>query len=141
MFSVAEGLFVGNSHDGEKVNVDAILNVARDLHNSRGWPTVEYAQVGLADGPGNHLTLYHAAVMTLHEMTRRHARVLVHCHEGRSRSLAVAMMLLNVWADFGWDGWMERLRERVDFELKEPHSAHREAFDALQWKLLRDICK
>ncbi len=136
MIQVADNLWVGNSHDGQNAEVDAVLNVAVDLHIKRGWPGIVYAQVGLVDGPGNTLGSYHAAVLVLSALMNTGKRVLVHCHMGQSRSVAVVVMYLHLVGGRGWDNILTLLRERVEVEMPEPHEAHRKAFDKMNWQLL-----
>lgn len=136
MIRIAENLWVGNSIDGELAEVRAVLNVARDLRIKRGWPSIEYAQVGLVDGPGNSLSSYVAAVLTLVAMMKTGKDVLVHCHEGKSRSVAVALMYLCLVGGQDWDTRLAGIREHVDVDVPDPHPAHREAFDKIQWGIL-----
>lgn len=137
MIQVADRLWVGDSHDAQTADVDCILNVAKDLRCFRGWPTHEYAQVGLVDGPGNGLGQYIAAAFTLHAMMQIGKRVLVHCHEGKSRSMAVALMYLHLYNSRGWNSNLTAIRERVDTNVPDPHDAHRVAFDRIEWTLLQ----
>ena len=140
MIQLGERLWIGDSDDErhadlDEVGVGAVLNVAQDLHGVRGWMNgVEYAQVGLIDGPGNPPSAYYAAVAALGTLVRRW-RTLVVCHTG-SRALAVALMYLNVHPRRGWDDLLALVRERVDGELPVPHEAHRAAFDKLNWRVL-----
>ena len=141
MIRLTEQLWIGDSADGrnlEALGITAILNVAHDLRSFAGWPEVEYAQVGLIDGPGNLPAAYHATILTLISLLGRHKQVLVCCHTG-SRSMAVALMYLNLTFARGWDSWLDVLNEYVDLNLPEPHAAHRIAFDAIQWESLRGI--
>lgn len=140
MIRLTDDLWIGDSGDGfnaRALNVDAVLNVARDLRGMVGHPTIEYAQVGLVDGPGNTHAAYCAAVLTLASLIERY-EVMVYCHTG-SRSMAVALMYLNATARRGWDGWMELLGERVDIPLPVPHEAHRAAFDKINWRVLAKL--
>lgn len=147
MIQFAENLWVGSSTDGQYADVDAVLNVAKDLHIRRGWPDIQYAQVGLVDGPGNLPASYHAAVLTLAAMVKTGKRVLVHCHEGKSRSAAVVIMYLSATAgrnwpgDYavGWDGWLKLLRVYTGVDLPEPHEAHKAAFEKMNWRLLATV--
>ncbi len=139
MISVAENLWVGNSLAGEYADVNAVLNVAKDLHIKRGHPTIEYAQVGLTDGPGNPLVTYYAATLTLYMMMESTKKVLVHCHEGKSRSMAIAIMYMHLVSGRGWDGILTLIRERTDVEVPEPHKAHKEAFGKMNWLLLEGL--
>lgn len=120
------------------LGITALLNVANDLKGNVGWPVIEYAQVGLMDGPGNPLTSYIAAALTLDSLCRRHGNVLVCCHGG-SRSMAVVIMYLNLHGFPGWGAAYDLLRERVDIDLPVPHDAHIAAFNKIDWKSVQDI--
>lgn len=133
MIRIADNLWVGNSIDGQAAKVDAVLNVATDLHVKRGWPDVVYAQVGLIDGPGNPLSAYYAAVLALASLVRPDKHVLVHCHEGKSRSVAVALMYRHAVTGRGWDNLLSLVRERVEIDVPNPHEAHRAAFERMDW--------
>jgi len=134
---LTETIWIGDSSDSS-LRFDAVLNVAQDLRGACGWPDVEYMQVGLIDGPGNPPSAYCAAVLALEALLSRHTRVLVCCHT-RARSLAVVMMYLNIGSEYGWDGLLELLRERVDVDLPVPHEAHRKMFDQIDWQLLDNL--
>ena len=140
MIKVAENVWIGNSHDESQSNLQAlkitgVLNVAQDLHSTRGWlHGIEYCQVGLIDGPGNLLSAYCAAALALDVLARRRP-TLVCCHSA-GRSLAVAIMYLNLVTYRGWDEWLEILHERIDCPLPQVHSAHKEAFGKINWKSL-----
>lgn len=143
MIKLDDGLWIGAAVGPEYGNlkalgIGAILNSAQDLQSIIGWENgVEYMQVGLIDGPGNPTGLYYAAVLALDTLLKRHKNVLVCCHEG-GRSLATAVMYLQATTfTHGWDGWISILRERVDVDLPTPHPAHREAFDKMNWRLLK----
>lgn len=135
MIRVTETMWVGNAADGAASKVRGVLNVAHDLTPER-WhlDRVEYAQVGLVDGPGNPLCAYVAAVLALHVLLKRRERVLV-CGHDHGRPLAVALMYLEATggAYLGWEGRLQQLCERLDWDVPEPHAAHREAFDAMPW--------
>jgi protein-tyrosine phosphatase len=90
MNKVDEHLWVGNSRDGRTPhgNIDAILNVATDLDYSP--PAGIYLKIGLVDGPGNKQEKFNLAVKTLTSLMEKGLNVLIHCHEGKSRSVAVA---------------------------------------------------
>ncbi len=151
MIQITDKLWVGNSLDGEKAEVDAVLNVARDLHIKRGHPDIEYMQIGLMDGPGNELDVYCGALLALNSLLKRFDKVLVHCHEGKSRSMAVAMMyvilkrgkvsshptFLNHWTS--WDKILGEIREKNKKDIPEPHKSHKEAFDKLPLALLEQL--
>lgn len=117
-------------------DVEAVLNVAQDLHSTRGWFCgVEAAHVGLIDGPGNEPAAYYAAVLALHMLLKRH-NVLVCCHSG-GRALAVAVMYMQaMWVRRGWDEWVTVLTERIGTDLPLVNEVHRRAFEDLRWELL-----
>jgi hypothetical protein len=142
MIFVSERVIVGNSRDEEGLDlrplgVGAILNVAFDLQGTRGCRQgVEYAQVGLVDGPGNHLETYCAAVLALAGLLRNHRRAMVCCHKGQSRSMTIAMMHANVTLRRTWEEVLAVFRERTGADLPAPHPAHAEAFARVDWDLL-----
>lgn len=145
MIQLTESIWIGNSIDEKtadlvNVKVSAVLNVAQDLHGERGWSDgIEYAQVGLIDGPGNPLSAYYAAVLTLATLSKR-KRVMVCCHTG-GRSIAVVLMYLRLMNGEGvsWENQLEILHERVDIELPVPHNAHKEAFNRMKWRSLANL--
>ena len=141
-------LWIGNSHDvehGDLSSVDAILNVACDLRDTV-WRDdgLEYVQIGLIDGPGNEMIVYHAAVLMLVAL-HRHGSVLVYCHTG-SRAISVAIMYLELTypsgtsaphiCGCGWDGWLERVHRILGDGMLALHDAHRIAFEGINWRLL-----
>ena len=115
------------------------LNVAQDLHGLAGWPTFDYMQVGLIDGPGNIMAAYYCAIAALATLQERGV-TLVFCHTG-GRSLAVVLMYLNTMTRRGWDVWLDLLKERVDVELPIPNPIHKTAFDKIDWELLTKLLK
>lgn len=137
MIKIADKIWIGDSRDAERLGAPdctAVLNVAHDLSLKGGWPDVEYMQVGLIDGPGNRLPAYCAAVLALASLAAKH-RVMVCCHT-MSRSLAVVVMYHNACFNRGWEEWMQLLCERADWPLPEPATAHKEAFERIDWKQL-----
>ncbi len=138
VLKITDRLWVGDSRDERTAKMDAVLNVAKDLRPTRGWPVVEYYHVGLVDGPGNRLSTYCAAVMVLSAMSDDDKHVLVCCHDGRSRSMAVAMMYLGMEWAAEWDGIVAQLSERFD-DLPEPHEAHKAAFDRINFGALKSL--
>jgi protein-tyrosine phosphatase len=136
MIEITDKLWVGDSSDERTAKVDAVLNVARDMRPTRGWPSVEYVHAGLEDGPGNPPSTYCAAVLSLATLVGAGKHVLVACHSGRSRSLAVAMMYEGMMSGRNWWSVLDQLRERFD-DLPEPHEAHKEAWKRINWEALR----
>lgn len=153
MLKIADGVFVGDLSN-EKITGDitAILNVAVDLPPTRCWPKVTYLHVGLVDGPGNPIPAYCAAVLSLVSLVQQKKTVLVCCHGGYSRSVAVALMYLSLTegkhmerVDFlrRWT-WNELFKRVVELngvrDLPTPHRAHIEAFNALPFAVLEALC-
>lgn len=97
MNKITDQIWIGSSLDarnGEALKgagIRNILNVAEDLPAQLGWKDgFTHYHVGLCDGP-NDPELYTAALAVLRAITKSDSsqRVLVHCHEGRSRSVFV----------------------------------------------------
>jgi hypothetical protein len=148
VIKLTETIWIGNSADERSaglcdMGIKNVLNVAHDLDGTRGLTDgVEYAQVGLIDGPGNPLSAYYAAVLTLNTLQER-GPTLVVCHDG-CRALTVAIMYLNTkngTADIAWGRWLRLLSERVETVLPNPNNAHQEAFQSMKWKTLASITK
>jgi protein-tyrosine phosphatase len=95
---ITDRIGIGDSSDGRQVLsvIDAVLNVAVDLDIPPTQGKVYRHKVGLLDGPGNDDALLLAAVMVLHALNKRHNRVLVHCHEGKSRSVMVVAVYVSI---------------------------------------------
>lgn len=143
MIQLGERLWIGNSStawkDYRAARIEAVLNVAQDLRGNVGWPDMEYMQVGLIDGPGNSLSVYYAAVLSISALVKLR-RTLVFCHTG-GRSLVVSAMYINISLGYDWDGLMVILSERVDVELPTPHEAHRAVFKQMDWAILREVTR
>lgn len=90
---ITENIFIGNADDAKsaphitEAGITAVLNCAMDLdYQQRAAFTVK---VGMIDGKGNKPTDLLTAVRMLETLLENGHRVLVHCHEGRSRSPVV----------------------------------------------------
>lgn len=153
MIAIDDKVWVGNSDDGYlKTNreITALLNVASDLSGRVCWPAVEYAQVGLEDGPGNEVVEYCAAILALVALTRRHDAILVYDHAG-SRALAVGVMYLSLTegkvaerVDFlrrrGWDELVATVQDGYKAAVPfKSHPAHIEAFDQIPFSMLEAL--
>lgn len=156
MMRFSENVFIGNSDDekiiditSEALKINSVLCVAVDMRSTRWHSPIEYAQVGLVDGPGNPASAYCAAILQLAAMIERQDTVLVCCHSG-SRSLAVAIMYTvlkegrkseRVSAPSRWRTWDSVLGDLVAAvdELPTIHEAHREACDKLPFGLLEQL--
>ena len=95
-------LFVGNSHSARtssiisENDITAIVNVAKDLDDP--WlPEVQLYKFGIVDGASheNHSVTYALAARTVLTLLDRGETVLLHCHEGISRSVAVAVLVVS----------------------------------------------
>ncbi len=90
-------LWIGNAGDARssallrKEGFTAVLNVATDLVSPPDIDPIRF-KVGLTDGPSNSLSSYEAAADLLDYLLSHGHKVLLHCHEGRSRSAAVAAL-------------------------------------------------
>lgn len=108
MDKIRNNLYIGNSHDAQHnkpalkaAGVTAILNVAKDLTNKTTTHNeFVMCKVGLIDGNGNNPTMAASAVMILKSLLEEGHTVLVHCHEGKSRSVAVVSSLLVLEKEF-----------------------------------------
>lgn len=106
-----------------KNKIRGILNVAHYLDVSfpfendefRHFP-IEYAKVGLVDGPEPHKEIPKnndgsliAAVLILDQLVTRRGRVLVHCHMGGSRSVIVVSLYLSIKFTHAFDDLLDAL--------------------------------
>lgn len=101
MNQITDQIWIGNSGDAR--NADAlraagithILNVAEDLVPHLGWKEgFTHFHIGLRDDT-NHHSFYVSAIQALIGIVRLGHKVLVHCHEGRSRSVYVVACYLS----------------------------------------------
>lgn len=94
---IVPNLFIGNiddANDIEKIkknDIKGILNCAIECQN-RIYGNVEIYKLGLKDdldeNLNNHLD---AALDYINKFVRNEKNILVHCHKGRSRSVAVVI--------------------------------------------------
>ena len=148
-------LWLGDSQDAAygdlaSLGIDAMLNCASDLAELRYWGDgVHAAHCGLVDGPGNSLAAYYSAVLQLMHLVGAGKRILVHCHKGESRSVAVLIMYLHAVGRLGWDHYRKMIAEAVvkahagepdaPTEMPEPHLAHKSAFNRMDWRFLAGV--
>lgn len=99
MNEIVDYIWLGNSFDAKHQpdvlrhhGVLSILNVAWDL-DYQAEPGPLLCKVGLYDGPGNTYGGFSLAVKTLAALAMR-GTVLIHCHEGVSRSPTVLATFL-----------------------------------------------
>ncbi len=108
MHRINEKIFLGSSSDAlhraplvSQQGITALLNVAKDLTNLNvTHQHFRITHVGLGDGDGNPKGLLYAAVMALAGLIQEGHTVLVHCHEGRSRSPTVVATYLVAKGEF-----------------------------------------
>lgn len=92
-------VYIGNAGDAAwseplvQQGFTAVLNVATDLMSPMDINPIRL-KVGLTDGPSNSLDAYIMASDLIEYLLKRGHKVLLHCHEGRSRSSAVATLWL-----------------------------------------------
>lgn len=132
MNQITEHIWLGNSQDARNVDalrasgITSILNCAEDLPPALGWKEgITHFHVGLRDD-SNHSSRYRAACCVLEALVDEGKSVLVHCHEGRSRSPYVVALYL---APLKFDWQMERaiafIKERRPIvEIHQGHLNH-----------------
>jgi protein-tyrosine phosphatase len=112
---------VGNSTDAKEAKqerFDAILNVAIDLDikDEFRWRH----KVGLVDGPGNDTLTFMSAVLLLYSLVRSKKRVLVHCHEGKSRSVMVCACFVSITEGISLDEVLKKLMPERGVDIYRP---------------------
>lgn len=130
---ISDRIWLGNSWDANNPppECNAILNCAFDLFNNVGWNRhIHLAHCGMIDGPGNPVSAYRSAILQLSALVDYDKRVLVHCHQGHSRSVSVVIGYFNMTDSRGWDYWKQFVRERrPEIPEDKPHPAMRELFE------------
>jgi protein-tyrosine phosphatase len=102
---ITDKIGIGDSSDGRQPasSIESILNVAVDLDIPPTQGNVYRHKVGLLDGPGNDDCLLISSVLVLHALNKRHNRILVHCHEGKSRSVMVVAAYVSIVGNMEFD--------------------------------------
>ena len=156
MIQITDRIWIGSAYDEKNLldidsGVTGVLNVAFDLRSicSEANTEIECMHIGLVDGPGNTIGSYCAAVLGLATLLDRHEQVMVVCHGGRTRSLAVVIMYMILKegrksepssTPARWRSWFSMLAEircRVGEQpLPDPPAAHMEASNAMPYGLL-----
>lgn len=95
MTQITDRLYIGSKDDQPYSKFTCVLNLAPDLYVLI-HEKLEYAQIGLIDGPGNHVGTIAAAVLVLRQLLDRHELVVLVCHGGTGRSGLVAALYLSV---------------------------------------------
>jgi protein-tyrosine phosphatase len=102
MNKITDKIYLGSSQDGlhrkpqlKAAGITAILNVARDLTNTTTThKEFQMYHVGLMDGGGNDPLMAFSAMMVFHSLLESGHTVLIHCHEGKSRSAGLVAAYL-----------------------------------------------
>lgn len=116
MNHIKDNIWIGSSQDAKNLEaikaagITHILNCAEDLDPAFGWKDgITCFHVGLRDD-SNSPYLYIAGVNILNAI--RGKNVLVHCHEGRSRSVWIVACHLAQDTSTGPKDWVEFIRSR-----------------------------
>ncbi len=132
MNQITDQIWIGNSGDAKDANalrsvgINAILNCAEDLAPALGWKDgMTHFHVGLRDD-SNHPSRYKAACNVLDALVEEGKNILVHCHEGRSRSAYIIALYLSHKKPTAFDHslaatlqWMKSIRPII-----EVHQGH-----------------
>jgi len=122
MFSkITSDIFIGSAHDAlfrhpeelKYAGITAILNVAKDLSNNRQLhKQFTMCHIPLTDGEANSKGMCMLAVAALHALIEDGHKVMVHCHEGKSRSTAVVATYLATESE-------DKTLNQMETEIKE----------------------
>jgi hypothetical protein len=125
---ITNNIAIGNSSDARNAKnrtfenttdyFDSILNVAIDLDIEDGFKWRH--KVGLLDGPGNHPYTFISAVILLAALSHDGRRVLIHCHEGKSRSVMVASTYLSIVEGVDFDDKLKQVMDLRGVDVKRP---------------------
>lgn len=149
MDRIIKNIWLGNSHDAihslhelKKHGITAVMNCARDLDNPNlSFKDFELSHCGFVDGGGNTVQAAYAAVIHLANLVNKGHQVLIHCHEGKSRSAVVLVYYIYAMQYPAGDletiiQRMKEKRPRVDIAL-----GLIETFDKMDMELLSKIVK
>lgn len=102
----------------ERNNIDVVYNLCQELTNQ--VTHVKCHHIPMRDDECDvwMRELYRRAVEMVVADIEDGKNVLVHCHEGRNRSVAVCCGVVQAINDIGWDEVEEFLRDRYDTAQK-----------------------
>jgi len=99
---IIDNIYIGDSHDARNPgDITCLLNCAYDLDIDVDPSKMLYVKVALRDAIDNALPCYEAAALILDMLSKRHKKVLVFCHEGFNRSVAVVVLWLVMKPRYG----------------------------------------
>lgn len=140
---VTDRIAIGHSNDARNFEqlkdegITAVLNTAFDLDIDYSSEDLDYYKVGLTDGPGNSIYILVSAFYCLKALSKKHKKVLVHCHAGRSRSGIVVSLFLAITQKKSLDAAILEIRE--ERSKVNPHQALRDlAKEVLDNEIARD---
>jgi len=145
MNEIIDNIWIGDSHDanhdykGLKQNgITAILNVANDLDNQYTFKDgFKLSICGLIDGAGNHSHAILSALYQLKNLVDSGHTILVHCHEGKSRSAFIVGLYLKIKYGMKWEDtiiFLKSKRPIISINLKLP-------FDLIKLEKEGDQCQ
>ena len=130
---ITEQIYVGDSRSAREEHIlrdngiTAVVNMAKDL-NDPWFPGIKSYKIGLMDGPDpdNYVGYYLGASTCLEILfLGPEEKILIHCHEGRSRSAAIACIVMAELWDYTLEEAEERLKgKRPEIYIKEAHRSH-----------------
>lgn len=137
MDEIRQRIFLGNSTDSKRVCAGkeegrwVVFNLAQDLLIEQRSSNVAYVHVGLIDGPADQDSQVREAVRRLKqeiEHIRFYAdendeatrKLLVHCHQGRSRSPTILALALGELEGKDYDTMLAEIKERRGIVAPEP---------------------
>lgn len=115
-------IYIGNSFDAATATseqVEASLNVAIDL-DITNTNKIKLYKVGMVDGPGNDPGVFIAAILCLDGMLRKYNKILVHCHEGKSRSVIVVSTYLSISTGIDFDVILKDVMKKREVDVYRP---------------------
>lgn len=118
---ITDEIAIGNSSDARQITYkqfDATLNVAIDLDIEDGFKYRH--KIGLLDGPGNDPLTFLAAVLMLHSLMRQNKRILVHCHEGKSRSVMITATYIASMGYTSLDDALKQIMAQRNVDIYRP---------------------
>jgi len=122
LWQITDRLYLGNSHAGRDqqrftmehgIYVPNTQRTHRSLCVAADLPVNADITIGLVDGPGNDDSRLSLAITAVEHLLREGSPlpVLVHCHEGRSRSvLVIAAALVTLALEENLQNALRRIR-------------------------------